>query len=65
MGYADFCQELHRCKTITLEVKDSDVVDNVKSKFQDKEGSSADERIVIFGKQFEDGRPLSDYNVEK
>lgn len=63
MGYADFCQDLR--KAITLEITHSDVVDNVKSKFQDKEGISADERTMIFGRQAEEGCTLSDYNVQK
>ena len=53
-------------KTITLEVEPNDSIDAIKAKIQEKEGIAPGEQSLSFaGKSLEEGKTLSDYNIQK
>ena len=53
-------------KTITLDVKTSDFVDQVKTQIEEKEGIPPEQQQLIFGETvMEDHRTLSQYNIQK
>ena len=53
-------------RTITLEVEPNDSIDAIKAKIQEKEGiAPQDQRLFFAGVELENGKTLSDYNIQK
>ena len=56
----------HTGKSITLVVKPSDTIENIKTKIQDKDGISPGKQGLIFAAELlEDGLTLPDYKIQK
>lgn len=53
-------------RTITIECSPTNLIEEVKVMVQDRDGTPPDKQRMIFaGKQLENGRRLSDYNIQK
>ncbi|XP_051177352.2 polyubiquitin-like [Lolium perenne] len=67
----DYCHnkifvQIHKGKTVTLEVRISDTVDSVKAKIRDMEGIPPNEQHLIYaGYRMEEGHTLGEYSIRK
>jgi len=53
-------------KTITINIKPGDTVEQLKAKIEEKEDvPPSSQRLIFGGKQLEDGRLVSDYRIQK
>jgi large subunit ribosomal protein L40e len=56
---------LNSARTLTIEVEPSDSIENLKAKIQDKDGISPNLMELYFdGELLEEGRTLSDYDIQ-
>ena len=63
--FVKFKTEGDSIETIALEVEPSTEIETLKSKIQDVRGFRPHKQRLIFkGRQLEDGRTLSDYNIQ-
>ena len=61
-----FVKTLITNKTITLNVEPSDTILNIKKQIYEKENIDvSSQSLIMAGKQLQNDRSLSDYNVQK